>query len=353
MIRDAKWLGLGVGLTGAAAVAAVPLIGRVGGVPERTLDQLGALPWLPAASLVVTSLGSASTSTLVGLGQGKSVMRAGLAGTGATVVLSLLPVGGVGSFAGLGLPGAGLAMLASSSISASWAHRALRRCPALGGRPLAFGPLRPREVLRIAGVGIPLAATVLIKFAVLGVIAFSAARAGTQSAAVHSIAISLVNLTFTAAVAVGQAAVPLMADHVRTREAGQIRRVLLAGAFVALCAVAVLGAVLLVLCGPVVSVYTEDPTLRGRVAGLLPLVLLVVASDALQAVFGFGLIGLKRTVPSLGVFAVAYGALTVATVITASGGGLTVLWTALACANVVLLAGQVFFHRHSGRVAIA
>ncbi|WP_327178535.1 MATE family efflux transporter [Streptomyces sp. NBC_01335] len=353
MVRDAKWLGLGVGLTGAVAVAAVPLIGRLGGVPASTLEQLGIFPWLLAASLVVTSLGSASTSTLVGLGQGKSVMRAGLAGTGTAVVLSLLLVGGVGSFSGLGLPGAGLAMLASSSIGASWAHRALRRSPALGGRPLVFGPLRPREVLRIARVGIPLAATVLIKFAVLGVIGFSAARTGTRSAAAHSISLSLVNLMFTAAVAVGQATVPLMAGHVRAGEAGRIRRVLFAGASVALGAVVVLGTVLLVLRRDVVSVYTDDPVLRERVTDLLPLVLLVVATDALQAVFGFGLIGLKRTVPSLAVFAAAYGALAALTVaITASGGGLTSLWTALACANLALLAGQAFFfHRHSGRVA--
>ncbi|MFE2075752.1 MATE family efflux transporter [Streptomyces misionensis] len=353
MIRDAKWLGLGVGLTGAVAVAAVPLLGRVGGVPERTLAQLGVFPFLLAASLVVTSLGSASTSTLVGLGRGKDVMRAGLAGTGAAVVLSLLLVGGVGDFTGLGLPGAALAMLASASISASWAHLALRGSPQLGGGSLAFGRPRPREVLRLAAVGIPLAATVLIKFAVLGVLAFAAARRGTESAASHSIAISLVNLMFTAAVAVGQATIPLLAEPVRAAATGRIRRVLVSGVLVALGAVAVLAAVLLALRDPVVSVYTQDAGLHRRVVALLPLVLLVVAADAAQAVFGFGLISLRRTTSSLGVFAVAYGALIVTTlVITARGGGLGALWTALTCANLVLLAGQAFFfHRHSARTA--
>ncbi|QEV64387.1 MATE family efflux transporter [Streptomyces spectabilis] len=354
MVRHAKWLGLCVGLTGAAAVAAVPLIGRAAGVPASTLDDLGVFPALLAVSLVVTSLGAASTSTLVGLGRGKQVMRAGLAGTAAAVVLSLLLVGGVGGFTGLGLPGAGLAMLASSTISASWAHHALRTSPALGGGPLAFGRPHPREILRIARVGVPLAATVLIKFAVLGVIAFAAARAGTRSAAVHSVAISLVNLTFTAAVAIGQATVPLMTDHVRAGETRRIRRVLLAGAGVALGAMAALATALLVLRDPVVSVYTDDAALRDRVVALLPLVVFVVVADALQAVCGFGLIGLKRTMPSLAVFAAGYGALVLAVLlVTAYGGGLTALWAALACANVLLLAGQAFFfHRHSARAAL-
>jgi MATE family multidrug resistance protein len=171
---------------------------------------------------------------------------------------------------------------------------------------------------------------------------------------VHSIAISLVNLTFTAAVAVGQATVPMMADHVRAGESRHLRRVLLAGMSVALGAMAVLSVALLVLRGPVVSVYTDDAALHDRVVALIPLVLLVVVADALQAVCGFGLIGLKRTMPSLAVFAATYGALVITILlITSYGGGLTALWSALACANLLLLAGQAFFfHRHSGRVAV-
>ncbi|CAM5281269.1 hypothetical protein SBADM41S_04515 [Streptomyces badius] len=80
-----------------------------------------------AASVLVAAVGNSATSTLVGLGHSKLVMRAGTTGTAAAVVLSLTLVNGIGSFDGFGLVGAGIAMLASSLISASVAHWGLRR----------------------------------------------------------------------------------------------------------------------------------------------------------------------------------------------------------------------------------
>ncbi|MDQ0985131.1 hypothetical protein [Streptomyces sp. V2I9] len=47
------------------------------------------------------------TSTLVGLGRSRLVMRGGLTGTATAVVLSPALVNGVGPLDGLGLPGAG------------------------------------------------------------------------------------------------------------------------------------------------------------------------------------------------------------------------------------------------------
>ncbi|WP_234444353.1 MATE family efflux transporter [Streptomyces sp. NRRL F-525] len=349
VLRNSMWLGISVGLLGAVAVAAVPVIGRVGGVPGTTLDQLGVFPYLLACAVVMMSIGATATSALVGLGEGRAVMRSGMTGTAAAVVLSLLLVGGVGSFDGLGLPGAGIAMLTSSTINASLAHVQLRRNTVLAGRPLGLGRPRLPEVLRLAGVGIPLAATVLIKFAVLGVLAFSAARAGTDSAAVHSIALSLVNLMFTAAVAVGQATVPLMTEPVRSGDVTEIRRSALAGVGVAVCTVSALAAVLVLARGPVISVFTKDSGLHDQVLDLLPLLLLAVVADAVQAVFGFGLIGIRRTLPSLVAFAVCYGLLALAAVPVGAAGGLHALWLSLAGANLLLVVGQAyFFHARSG-----
>ncbi|MEU3619750.1 MATE family efflux transporter [Streptomyces sp. NPDC006872] len=354
VLRNGMWLGIFVGLLGAVAVGAVPVIGSIGGVPETTLDELGVFPYILACAVVMMSIGATATSALVGLGKGKAVMRSGLTGTAAAVVLSLLLVGGFGSWDGLGLPGAGIAMLTSSTINASLAHFQLRRNTVLAGRPLGLGRPRPHEVLRIARVGIPLAATVLIKFAVLGVLAFSAARAGTDSAAVHSIALSLVNLMFTAAVAVGQATVPLMADPVKSGDVLEIRRSALAGVGVAVCAVSALAALLALARDPMISVFTHDSDLHDQVLDLLPLVLLAVLADAIQAVFGFGLIGIKRTVPSLATFALCYGVLALAAVPVGNAGGLHALWFSLVVANLLLVAGQAyFFYARSGSLRAA
>ncbi|MFF8845279.1 MATE family efflux transporter [Streptomyces sp. NPDC015127] len=352
VVRDGMWLGVVTGCAGAAAVAAVPVIGRLSGVPESTLSELDGFPVLLAASVLVAAVGNSATSTLVGLGRSRLVMRAGTAGTAAAVVLSLVLVNGVGSFAGLGLPGAGAAMLAASVISAVVAHVGLRRSTVLAGRRLGIGRPQARAVLRLARVGVPLAATVLVKFAVLGVLSLAVARVGTGSAAAHSVAVSLVNLMFTAAVAIGQATIPLMAPHIKAHDVPGLRRGVRAGAKVALGAVFLLGGVLVLLRDPVVSLFTRDRALHDQVTGLLLLILLVVVTDALQAVFGFGLIALKDTVPSLVVFTACYGALALAAVPVAVAGGLSALWASLALANTLLVVGQAaVFHRRSGRLA--
>lgn len=354
LARGGMWLAFAVGGVCAAAVAAVPLLGGAFGVRAEVLAQLNVFPWLLAGSVLSIAVGSSATSLLVALGHSAQVMRSGLMGTAVSVTLSVLLVGGPGPLPSLGLTGAGLAMLASSLVGAGLNQYALRHGTVLAGRPMRPGRPDPRQVLRLARVGVPLGGTVLVKFSVLGVLTFAAARIGTDSAAVHSVSESLVNVVFTAAVAVGQATVPLIAGYAEERDVARIRRSVGAGTGVALCAVAVLGAVLVLLRGPVVGLFTGNPALEHQVVRLLPLVLAVVVSDALQAVVGFGLVGLKRTVPSLVSTAVWFGVLAALAVPIADAAGLTGLWTALACANLLQAASKlVSFRRHSARIGAA
>ncbi|MEU6529850.1 MATE family efflux transporter [Streptomyces sp. NPDC046928] len=345
------WLAVVAGGLGAAAVAAVPLIGRATGVPRTTLDALGSFPYLLAASVLAIAVTSAATSVLVALGRSASVMRAGLLGTAASAVLSVLLVGGPGPLPSLGLTGAGIAMLASSLITAVADQLALRRCAALSGRSLRPGRPDLRQVWKVGAVGIPLAGTVLVKFAVLGVLTFAAAGIGTDCAAVHSVGISLVNLIFTAAVAIGQATIPLVSGYAEERDSVNIRRSVRAGTWLALAVVGCIGTAVIVLSAWVVPLFTGDAALRPQITDLLPWVLAVVVTDAAQAVVGFGLIGLKRTGPSFVTTAVCYGVLAAAAAPIATAGGLSALWAALALANFFQAAGKAYsFHRHSGCV---
>lgn len=351
LVRSGMWLAFAVGGVCAAAVAAVPLLGGLFGVPGAVIDQLGLFPWMLAGSVLLIAVNSSAASVLVALGRSPQVMRSGLAGTGVSVVLSVVLVGGPGALPSFGLAGAGVAMLGSSAVGAGLNQYALRRRTVLAGRPIRPGRPDPREVLRLARVGVPLGATVLVKFSVLGVLTFAAARIGTDSAAVHSVSESLVNVVFTAAVAVGQTTVPLIAGYAEERDLARIRRSVDAGIGVALCAVVVLGAVLVVLRDPVIGLFTRDQGLADQVVRLLPLVLAVVVTDALQAVAGFGLVGLKRTVPSLVSTAVWFGVLAALAVPVADTAGLAGLWTALACANLLQAVTKfVSFRRHSGRI---
>ncbi|WP_371791829.1 MATE family efflux transporter [Streptomyces sp. NBC_01471] len=351
LVRSGMWLAFAVGGVCAAVVAAVPLIGGLWGVQPTVLHQLGPLPWLLAASVLLIAVGGSATSVLVALGHSAQVMRSGLVGTAVSVTLSILLVGGPGPLPSRGLTGAGVAMLASSLISTGLNQLALRRRTVLAGRPLRPGRPDPRRVLRLAAVGIPLGGTVLVKFSVLGVLTFAAARISTDAAAVHGVSESLVNVIFTAAVAVGQSTVPLIADYASRQDLRRIRRSVGAGARVALSAVTVLGAALLALRVPVVGLFTTDPSLGHQVRELLPLVLAVVVADALQAVAGFALVGLRRTGPSLVSTVLWFGVLAVLAVPVADTYGLTGLWAALACANLLQAGTKTYsFLRHSRRM---
>ncbi|MEV5840424.1 MATE family efflux transporter [Streptomyces sp. NPDC051985] len=335
LVRSGMWLAFAVGGVCAAAVAAVPLLGGMWGVRPGVLTQLGAFPWMLAGSVLVIAVGQSATSVLVALGHSGLVMRSGLVGTAASVTLSVLLVGGPGPVPSYGLTGAGLAMLASSLVSTGLNQYALRHRTVLAGRRIRPCRPDPRRILRLARVGLPLGATVLVKFSVLGVLTFAAARISTDSAAVHSVSESLVNVVFTAAVAVGQATVPLIAEYADAGDAARIRRSVWAGVQVALCAVTVIGTVLVMLRGPLVGLFTKSPALENQVIRLLPLILAVVATDALQAVAGFGLVGLKRTGPSLVSTAIWFGILAALSVPVADAAALPGLWTALACANLL------------------
>lgn len=350
--RNGTWLAVIVGVLGALAVAGVPLLAEATGVPARTVDSLGAFPWLMAGCVLVNGFGSMATSTLVGLSRSRIVMRAGLASAITTMALSVVLVAGPGPLPALGLAGSGLALLISNVVVAVVAILGLRSH--LGERyaDLVGTRFRPREVLALAKVGIPMAATVLIKFAVLGVLALAAARVSTEAAAVHNIGTVLVGLTFNVAVAIGQATIPVVSGHAAKGDMARARRGVGAGLIVNLAVLGVLCVLLVVLSPLVVPLFTEDPAVVPVAEALMPLVALAVLFDGIQAVMGFGLIGLKRTVPSLIVFAVLYGLLAVVSIPIAASAGVSGLWTTLAVANVLLAIGQgTAFRLVSARMA--
>ncbi|MFJ8061413.1 polysaccharide biosynthesis C-terminal domain-containing protein [Streptomyces sp. NPDC096142] len=186
LVRSGMWLSFAVGGVCAAAVAAVPLLGGLFGVRPGVLAQLGIFPWMLAGSVLVIAVGQSATSVLVALGHSAQVMRSGLVGTAASATLSALLVGGPGALPSYGLTGAGLAMLTSSLVSTILNQYALRQRTVRAGRRIRPGRPDLRQLLRLARVALPLGTTVLVKFSVLGVLTFEAARISTESVAVHS-----------------------------------------------------------------------------------------------------------------------------------------------------------------------
>ncbi|MDP9842190.1 MATE family multidrug resistance protein [Streptosporangium lutulentum] len=339
-VKDGMWLAICIGMIGAVAVATVPLTARVAGVPAQTLDALGAFPLILAAALLVTAISVSATSMLIGLGHTTAVMRAGLANTCISVALILTLVLGPGPLPSLGLPGAGLAMLAANLAGAIIAHTALRQATVLAGQPLRPGRPQWARIWRMARVGLPMGATLLIKFSGLGVLAFAVARVSTTEVAAHQVLVVMSTFVFLPAPTVGQASVPLIAIAAKSGDRPGVRRGLLAGLTVTLPVLALSGLMVWIFADTLIRLFTSDPQVHALVLTLIPVLLLSVLADGAQALPGFGLLAMTRTMPSLLTFVIGYGLLSMAAVPIATAGGLTWVWAAYAGTALLLVIGQ-------------
>ncbi len=339
ILRDARWLSLAVGAAGALAVLCVPGLARTAGVPGEVVAELGALPWLIALYLLVLASGGGATAVLVAIERTRGVLWSSLAGTAAMIGLAVALV------PPLGLTGVGVAWLLSGVASVAVANLSLRRALGRG-----VGRARPRigEIIRLARVSVPLASTILIKFGVLGVVTFAAGTTSARDAAAHAVLTTLTGFTMLASLSVAQASVPRVARAGTTAEARRANRT---AALLAVTGTSAAALALLALGDPMLTVFSDDPGVRDRVSGLMPLMLLASTADAAQAVQGIGLTALKRSGASLLYFATGYGLLVLAAVPVAATWGITGLWVAMVAANVLLAVLQgAGFRRHSARV---
>ncbi|MEV0583911.1 MATE family efflux transporter [Nonomuraea sp. NPDC050310] len=342
VLRDARWLALSLGTAGAVVVACTPLIARASGAPAEVLAELGALPWWLAAYIAVFAASGGAGAALIALGRSRPVFWASLAATITEVVLALVlvPV--------LGLPGMGLAFLASALVSTQVAGFFLRRVPGLESYSAWPGRPRTAEILRMARVGLPMAGTTLVKFAALAVVTYAAARTGVAGAAAHAVLSSTIGFLFLGALAVAMASMPEVA---RAQTVAEARRVTRAALTVG-GGVALVGAVAVLLFQDAIfGLLTPDPAVRGVAASLVGLLVLASLADAVQMVMGFGLSGLKRSWWSLASFAGSYGVLVLAIHPVVSTWGLAGIWWAMLANGVVLIGLQSYgFHRFSGRL---
>ncbi|MFC4116982.1 polysaccharide biosynthesis C-terminal domain-containing protein [Nonomuraea zeae] len=136
--------------------------------------ELGVLPLLLAAQVLLFSAGGGANGMLIALGRSREVLWSSGSGTAAEVILSLVLV------PRLGILGTGIAMLAFSAVAVAMSNTLLLRLPELAGQSLRLGRPRPQEILCMARVGLPMSATLLIKFMVMGGVTYAAARTGRR-----------------------------------------------------------------------------------------------------------------------------------------------------------------------------
>ncbi|MCK2214329.1 MATE family efflux transporter [Actinomadura sp. ATCC 31491] len=329
VLKDARWLSTALGAVGAGVMLAVPLIAHVSGAPHAATAELGALPLLLALHVVLYAAGSGAIGMLIALGRSRLVLWSGMSSTGMQVVLLLVLV------PGMGVDGAGVALVASTVVAVGVSNVLLLRLPELAGRSPWPGRPRLRQVVRMARVGIPMSAALIVKFTVMGGVAYTAARTGAQEAAAHAILLSLDGFLGLAAFAAAQAVTPEIATVPSSREA---RR--LAQAAVTIAALGVLaGGLALLLSGQaILGLFTSDAAVLALAASLLPLLVLFSLAGNCGAVIAFSLAGLRRTTWNLASAGTGYGVLALTMTPVASAWGLTGLWIVLS-ASSVLIAG--------------
>ncbi|GAA3117617.1 hypothetical protein GCM10010466_05790 [Planomonospora alba] len=365
VLRDARWLSLAFGTAGAGVVLCVPPLARAAGAPGEVVDGLGALPPLLALEVLLFAAGGGANTVLVALGRSRQVLWSSLSGTAVQVGLILLLT------PGLGVDGIGLALVASTAVSVTVSNICLLRVPGLAGpaaRPSrwrspawSLWPVRPRprEIARMARVGVPMSTALIVKFAVLGGATYVAARTGAQGAAAHAVLRSLAELLALAAFSVGQATAP---EITRAASPGscpagssaEVRRVGRAALSLA-GAGAACGALVLLCSGSAVTgLFTTDAEVASLVADLLPPMVVYAVANGCGIVMSACLVGLKR--PSWGLLAAVagYGLLALAALPATAAWGLTGLWTAMAVGAVLIFALQLTgFVRHSARTPLA
>lgn len=351
--KNANYLAVAVGAVGGLILLCIPLIGEVSGVPEATLARLSWLPVLLALAVLAVCMASSATSVLIGIGQRGHVMRAGLAGTGTAVLLSPTLVLGIGPIPSLGVNGAGIAMVVANAINALVANMSLRRSSHLASSGSGVALVRLRQQLAMVKVGVPIAGGVLIKFIAIGVLGIAAVRISADDAAVQTISFALSNVVFVCATSIGQAIIPAAAASVTstTDHSSGLTQIARRGISTAVCVVVLFGVIGIIFHGAVPHIFTADSAVVASVSRRMPLILLVVITDAIQVVLGFVLIAIKRTTPSLLAFAASYGILSVVAIPVSVSAGINGLWLVLAAANVILIVVQALALRRFRRLA--
>ncbi|MFG2071460.1 MATE family efflux transporter [Nonomuraea maritima] len=331
VLKDARWLSLGLGVAGAGVMLCVPLIARIGGAPPEVTAEFGALQVLFALHVLLSAAGGGANGMLVALGRSRLVLRSSLPVTGVQVVLLLVLVPSVG------VQGTGVALVLSNTL--------LLRLPEWSGQSVWPGRPRPRRIARMARVGVPMSATLVVKFTVMGSVTYAAARTGAHGAAAHAVLIALDAFVGLSSMAVGQALAPEMARTTSAREARRLRRAALT---VVTGAVATGGLALLLLGEEVLGLFSSDRAVVSVAVGLLPLFVLYALGNNAVIVTAAALTGLRSSGSHLAVSATGYGLLAVVAGPVAAAWGMPGLWTALAAACALILAAQtVVFGRRS------
>lgn len=238
-----------------------------------------------------------------GIGRPRAIMAFNLMGLAAKVPLNALFMYGLD----LGATGCAASTATISWLTAvlawSWCARQ-QDCAEFGVLSRLTFP-RPRAMLELARLGLPIGLTLLVDVTAFTFMALFIARLGPTMSAAHQVAANLTILVFMIPLSIGHASLVLAGHALGAGDPATARRTGLMGIALGLAVSALVSAGLWLGAEGIAALYTPDAEVRAVAAGLIAIIAAYHLVDALQTVVVNVLRGYKRTVVPMAIYVVS------------------------------------------------
>lgn len=238
-----------------------------------------------------------------GIGRPRAIMSFNLMGLAAKVPLNALFMYQLG----MGATGCAASTATISWLTAvlawSWCARQ-QDCAEFGVLSRLTFP-RPKAMLELARLGLPIGLTLLVDVTAFTFMALFIARLGPTMSAAHQVAANLTILVFMIPLSIGHASLVLAGHALGAGDPATARRTGLIGIALGLAVSALVSAGLWLGAAPIAALYTPDAEVRAVAAGLIAIIAAYHLVDALQTVVVNVLRGYKRTVVPMAIYVVS------------------------------------------------
>ena len=312
--EQAMWLALGLSVLGCIVLLSpgpfLALAQADGVVADKVRAYLQGLAFALPPALVFTAYRGFN----VAVSRPKAVMALQVGGLALKIPLSALLVFGAALPApfdawhvpAFGTPGCGAATAIVMWLQMFAALALLRRDPFYARFGLGRGLGRPRRgsLVALLKLGVPMGLSILIEVTGFTFMAFFVSRIGATVVAGHQIAVNMVSMMFMLPLSIANASSVLVAQRVGAGDADDARRIGWAGLEIGVLIAALLGAVVYLLRGAIVGLYTSNAVIVAAALPLLAWVALFHVADAAQTISAFVLRAYRITTVPLAVYVV-------------------------------------------------
>lgn len=164
---------------------------------------------------------------------------------------------------------------------------------------------RPRAMLELARLGLPIGLTLLVDVTAFTFMALFIARLGPAVSAAHQVASNLTILVFMMPLSIGHASLVLVGHALGAGDPATARHTGLIGISLGLGVASLVSLGLWTQAPAIAALYTPDAQVRTAAAGLIAIIAAYHLVDALQTVVVNILRGYKRTVVPMAIYVVS------------------------------------------------